>query len=98
MLAAAVMPAKQSQNPAKWSVLNAVNAMMTNISSTPSLMITMMVFTRADSLAPRISSSAHMMMRMTAGRLIVPGSASHGAADNACGICTPNRLSNNLFR
>ena len=32
MLAAAVMPAKPlSQKPGKWSVLNAVNAMTTNI-------------------------------------------------------------------
>ena len=30
-----------SMNPAKWSALNAVNAITTNISSTPSLMITM---------------------------------------------------------
>ena len=87
MLAAAVIPAKpESQNPAKWSVLNAVNAMTTKSTSTPSLMITMTVFTTADSLAPRIRSSAHMMIRTTAGRLTMPGSTSHGAADSACGI------------
>jgi hypothetical protein len=99
VLAAAVIPAQpESQKPAKWSVLNAVNAMTINISSTPSLVITMTVLTKADSLAPRMSNSAHMMIRMTAGRLIMPGEASHGAADNDCGICTPNRLSSSSLR
>ena len=79
------------------SALNAVNAMTTNNASTPSLITTMIVFTVADSLAPRISSSAHMTIRMMAGRLTMPGSESHGAADNALGMLTPNRLSSSLL-
>ena len=74
VLAPAVIPAKPfSQNPAKWSVVNAVNAIATKSASTPNLMITMMVFTVADSLAPRISSSAHIVISNTAGRLTMPG-------------------------
>ena len=72
VLAAAAMPAEpESQKPAKWSVLNAVNAITTNRSSTPSLMSTMIVLTKADSLAPRISSSAHMRMRIDGGKVDV---------------------------
>ena len=41
--------------------------MMTNMTSTPSLIITMIALTVADSLAPRISSSAHIAIRMIAG-------------------------------
>ncbi len=100
VLAAAVIPAKPAcQKSAKWSVVNAVNAMRTNIASTQSLMITMTVLTVADSLAPRISNSAHMTISTMAGRLTMPGlSLPHGAAISACGSCQPNRLSRSLFR
>ena len=58
--AAAAMPAKPNgAKSAKWSPSNAVNAMTMNIASTVSLITTMIALTLADSLAPRISSSAH---------------------------------------
>jgi hypothetical protein len=99
MLAAVVMPAMPlSQKPWKWSALNAVSAMMMNIPSTPSLISTMIVLTKADSLAPRISSSMHITISKTAGRLTMPGVSSQGADVSDCGSCQPNRLSNNLFR
>ncbi len=98
-LAARVMPPKPlSQKPAKWSVLNAVNATATNKPSTHSLRITITVLTAADSLAPRISRSAHMMMRTMAGRLTMPGFSPHGAVDSACGNRQPNRFSSSLLR
>ena len=50
----------------------------------------MMALVFADSLTPRISSRAHMMMRITAGRLNTPPCS--GALDNALGIWTPNTL------
>jgi hypothetical protein len=78
-------------------VSNAVNAITANMVSTPSLISTMMALTLADSLAPRISSSAHNATRMTAGRLTMPGSASHGAAESACGRCPPRKLSASLL-
>ena len=53
--------------------------MTMNITSTDSLMTTMTALIAADSLAPRISSSAHRQIRMTAGRLRMPGSSSKGA-------------------
>ena len=56
--------------------------MIANMARTPSLMTTMTVFTAADSLAPRIRSSAHITMSTMAGRLTQPGSESHGAAAN----------------
>ena len=43
-----------------------------NSTSTPSLISTITALTFADSLAPRISSSAHSTIRITAGRLITP--------------------------
>ena len=43
-----------------------------NSTSTPSLISTMTALTFADSLAPRISSSAHSTIRTTAGRLKTP--------------------------
>src|SRR3981081_2383131 len=98
-LAAVVMPSMPlSQKPWKWSALNAVSAMMMNIDSTPSLISTMTVITAAASLAPRISSSMHIATSKAAGRLTMPGVASHGADVSDCGSCHPNRLSSNLFR
>ncbi len=67
--AAEPMPA--TPNGAKsrsWLESNAVNATITNIASTPSSISTMIAFTRADSIAPRISSSAHSPIRTIAGR------------------------------
>ncbi len=60
MPAAAPMPATPNgANSANRSVSKAVKAMTANITSTPSLMITMTALTFADSLAPRMSSRAH---------------------------------------
>lgn len=84
--AAAPIPA--TPNGAKsrrFPELNAVNPMMTNISRTDSLMITMTALTAADSLAPRMSRKAHMVISTTAGRFSTPGLSSKGAADSACG-------------
>jgi hypothetical protein len=66
--------------------------MTMNIASTASLITTMIALTRADSLAPRISSSMHRPTSTTAGRFTTPGSASHGAARIACGSSMPVRL------
>ena len=97
--APAVIPAKPAfQNPAKWSVVNAVKAIATNNASTPNLMITMTVLTVADSLAPRISSSAHMTIKSMAGRLTMPGVSPNGEALSECGSVNPNKLSSSLFR
>ena len=71
--AAALMPAAPvSQKSSKWSALNAVKPMTTNSISTLSLISTMTVLTRADSLAPRISSTMHISTSTTAGRLMMP--------------------------
>ena len=70
--AAEPMPA--TPNGAKslrWLASKAVNAMITNIASTPSLITTMIALTVADSLAPRISSSAHIAIRTIAGRFTI---------------------------
>ena len=68
----------------------------TNSSSTPSLMITIAALTFADSLAPRISSNAHITIRITAGRLMTPPCS--GACASESGIVKPNRLSNSSLR
>ena len=47
----------------------------------------------ADSLTPRISSRAHITIRMMAGTLLMPPSS--GALDNALGSWTPNTLVRN---
>ena len=95
--AAALMPdAPESQKFEKWSALKAVSPMITNIISTPSLMITMTVLTIADSLAPRISRIVHIRISTTAGRLIRPvvlSSYGIGEYDSESGSDTPNRLS-----
>lgn len=85
--AAEPMPATPNGTKSlRWSALYALNAMIMNMPSTPSLISTMIALTLADSLAPRINSSAHSPIRMTAGRFTQPGWVSHGAADNTCGI------------
>src|ERR1700733_12723280 len=77
----------------KLPALNAVNAIAENNTSTLSLISTITAFALADSLAPRINSSAHI-----AGRFTTPGSGSHGAAEIACGTTKPKTLSRNLLR
>ena len=72
--------------------------MTTNIASTPSLISTMIVLTFADSLAPRISSSAHITIRRTAGRLTMPGVSSHGAAVSDCGSCQAEQVVQQLVQ
>ena len=53
----------------------------------------MTAFVLADSLTPRISSRAHITIRMIAGTLQMPPSS--GALDNASGIWKPNTLLKN---
>ena len=60
--------------------------------------MTIAALTLADSDAPRISRTAHRATRTSAGRLIRPGSASHGAEDSAVGISQPIRLFSSWFR
>lgn len=71
--AAAETPAAPAaQKASNRSTSNAVKPTTTNSPSTASLMITMMVLTRADSLAPRTSRSMQSSTSTTAGRLIHP--------------------------
>ena len=67
-----------------------------NMSSTAILMTTMTALVFADSLTPRISSIAHMMIRITAGRLMMPPCS--GAFDITSGIWTPKTLPMNWLR
>ena len=79
----------------KLAPLNAVNEITTNISSTASLITTMIAFNRADSLAPRMSSSMQSPTRITAGRLMIPVAPSplaNGAARRSGGSETPVML------
>src|ERR1700733_119551 len=82
----------------KLPAVKAVNAMAENNTSTPILITTITALAFADSLAPRINSSAHMATSTTAGRLMTPGSGSHGADEIACGRTTPKRLLSSLLR
>ena len=68
----------------------------TNRTSTPILVTTMIALIRADSLVPRISSTAHSRTRTTAETLSQPPAS--GDFDNASGICTPKTLSSNWLR
>ena len=52
-----------------------------NMIRTAILTSTMMAFAVADSLAPRTNSSTHNPTSTMAGRLMIPGSLSQGAAD-----------------
>lgn len=94
--AAALTPAgPAAQKLSNRSAWKAVKAMTTNISSTPSLIRTMIVLARADSVTPRISSSMHRNTSTTAGRLMMPVTLSSngmGEKDRASGRCHPNRL------
>ena len=56
----------------------------------------MTALTFADSLAPRMSSSAHRTIRITAGRLSTPPCS--GALDRDSGIVNPKTLSKSSFR
>src|SRR5919197_4919487 len=69
---------------------------ITNITSTPILVITMIALTFADTLAPRSSSRVHNSTRTTAGTLNTPPCS--GACAIASGIVKPNRLSKNSLR
>ncbi|CNJ54543.1 Uncharacterised protein [Mycobacterium tuberculosis] len=60
-------------------------------------MSTMIALAMADSRVPRINSTAHSTIKMTAGRFTTPASASHGAADNACGSWNPVTLCSSLL-
>src|SRR5215211_5629847 len=60
------------------------------------LISTMMVFTVADSLAPRMSSKVQSAIKITAGRLKIPPCS--GACDSASGIWKPKRLPSNSLR
>lgn len=51
----------------RWCASKAVKATIANMTSTPSLIITMMALTFADSLAPRTSNSAHIPISAIAG-------------------------------
>ena len=94
MLAAVMTPPKpDGANGCRFADLNPWMPMAMNMTSTTSLIATMTAFVFADSLTPRISSSAHITMRIMAGRLNIPPCS--GALDNALGIWTPNRLSSN---
>src|SRR3984885_10217709 len=82
----------------KLPALNSVNAIAENNTSTLSLITTITAFALADSLAPRINSSAHIATSAIASRFTTPGSGSHGAAETACGRTKPKTLSRNLLR
>src|SRR4051794_21880942 len=68
----------------------------TNSVRTPSLISTMTAFTFADSLAPRMSSSVHSTIRMTAGTLKIPPCS--GACASEVGMLNPKRLSRSSLR
>ena len=71
--AAALMPADpDAQKLSNRSALNAVRPITMNITRTLSLTRTMIVLTRADSLAPRISNKVHSTTSTIAGRFTRP--------------------------
>ena len=90
--AAAVMP--ENPNGVKWlrfAESQPVTPITMNMMSTAILIATMTALVFADSLAPRINSSAHITTSSTAGRLNTPPCS--GAFASASGIWKPNRLS-----
>src|SRR5215208_5540532 len=90
--AAPVIPANPNgAKLAKLSLVQPNRPTTMNRTNTPSLISTITALTVADSLAPRISSSAHNPTSTTAGRLISPPPS--GDWDTRSGIRTPNRLS-----
>jgi hypothetical protein len=97
MPAAPVMPVTPNgAKSAKLSVFQPVMPMTTNITSTAILMTTMIALTVADSLAPRMSSSAHSVTSTTAGRLSTPPPS--GDWERTSGIRNPNRLPSSWLR
>ena len=95
--AAEVMPASpKGAKSARLSEFQPCSPSTMNSTSTAILIITITALTFADSLEPRISSSVHRAIRITAGRLSTPPCS--GACDSASGIMKPNRLSNSSFR
>ena len=101
MMPAAVVTCWSSSPPLgtmffRLSLSKPCNASTMNMTSTPILIITMMALTLADSLAPRIRSSEHSTIRMTAGRLRTPPCS--GAWDSDSGIVKPKRLSKSSLR
>ena len=97
MPAALVMPCRPNgAKSERWSEFQPWMPMATNSSSTPILIITMTALTFADSLAPRISSSAHSTIRTTAGRLSTPPCS--GACERLSGMVKPKTLSRNSLR
>jgi hypothetical protein len=60
------------------------------------LISTITALTFADSLAPRIRSSEHSTIKITAGRLSTPPCS--GALERESGIVKPKRLSSSSFR
>lgn len=77
---------------------NAVKAIATNMPRTAILMMTMIALARADSLAPRMSSSAHIATSTTAGRFRTPGFGSKGPAMIASGSRTCRTLASSSLR
>jgi hypothetical protein len=97
MPAAPVIPViPNGAKSAKLSEFQPVAPITTNITSTATLMTTMIALTVADSLAPRMSSSAHSATSTTAGRLSTPPPS--GDCDSTSGMRNPNRLSSNWLR
>ena len=97
MPAAPVMPVTPNgAKSAKLSVFQPLIPTTMNSTSTASLISTMVALTAADSLAPRISSSAHRPTSTTAGRLTIPPSS--GEFDSTSGIVTSNRLPSSWLR
>jgi len=71
--AAAETPAKPNgAKGVRLSEFQPWTPMTMNMISTQILMTTMTALVLADSLTPRMSNSEHMMIRMTAGRLMTP--------------------------
>ena len=90
------MPATPSgAKGAKLPGSKAVNAIAQKNSRMPILMNTMIVFTLADSEAPRSSRNAQATTTMTAGMLKTPP-ASPGGLANCAGISIPQTLRNSL--
>src|SRR5215204_5046071 len=97
MPAAAVIPLNPNGvKSARLLEFHPVMPITMNSTSTAILISTMMVFTIADSLAPRMSSRVQSAIKITAGRLRIPPCS--GAWDNASGIWMPNRLPSSWLR
>ena len=101
--AAVTPPTPEPKKLLKWSPLKAVMAMTTKSTSTASLMMTMIALIRADSVAPRSSSSMHKKTSTTAGRLMMPPVATPSSpgmneVDRAWGIWKPKTESSSWLK